>query len=310
MRTLLALLLLAACGPSALAAPKRIALTFDDVPRHAGAFFTPDERTRALIDGLERAGVEQAAFFVTTGNLEKEDGAGGAERIAAYVRAGHVLGNHTKTHPWLSRTPVEDYLADVDAAGAWLAGRPGTRPWFRFPYLDEGRRDLAKRDAVRAALAERGLANAYVTVDNYDWHLDRIASDAKRAGTPLDMDALGDLYVETLVETAEFYDRIARDALGRSPVHVLLLHETDLAALYVEKLVAGFRAAGWEIATADEAYADPLAGQVPDTWFLGSGRVAAWAHVRGREPRELVHERTDEAVLDRLFAERALRPAP
>lgn len=291
------------------AAEKRIALTFDDVPRHAGGFFTPDERAIKLIASLARAGVEQAGFFVTVGNLERPAGRGGEDRIRAYVAAGHVIGNHTTTHPWLSRTAVEEYLADVDRAEAWLHGRAGHRPWFRFPFLDEGGKDLAKRDAVRAALRERGLKNAYVTVDNYDWYLDSLASSAEQEGRSMSMDRLRDLYVETLVQAAGFADGIAEQVLGRSPAHVLLLHETDLAALFVEDLVEGLRAAGWRIVTIDEAYADPIADREPDTWFLGSGRVAALAHEKGWEPRALVHERTDEAVLDGLFAERVLEPA-
>jgi peptidoglycan/xylan/chitin deacetylase (PgdA/CDA1 family) len=294
---------------SAGAAEKRIALSFDDVPRHAGGFFTPDERAIRLIAALARAGVEQAGFFVTVGGLDRPDGRGGEDRIRAYAAAGHVIGNHSTSHPWLSRTELGEYLADIDDAEAWLRGRAGYRPWFRYPYLDEGRRDLEKRDAVRAALRERGLANAYVTVDNYDWHLDALASKAKREGRPLSLEGLRDLYVETLVQAAEFSDDIAVRALGRSPAHVLLLHETDLAALFVEDLVGGLRATGWEIVTLDEAYADPIAAREPDTWFLGGGRVAALAHEKGWEPRLLVHERTDEAVLDRLFAERVLAPA-
>lgn len=310
LRLLLALLLLPlpACA-TAEAPPRRIALSFDDVPRHVGAFFTPDERTRALIAGLRRARVRQAAFFVTTGNLERPDGAGGEARIGDYVRAGHVIANHSHGHRWLSRTPVADYLADLDRAEAWLRGRPGYRPWFRFPFLDEGGRDTAKRDSVRAGLTARGLRNAYVTIDNYDWHLDALASAARREGHRLDMDALRDLYVETLVDTAAFYDRMATETLGRSPVHILLLHETDLAALFVDDLAAGLRRAGWDIATMDEAYRDPIAATEPDTWFLGEGRVAALAQIAGREPRTLVHPRTDEAELSRLFRERVLREA-
>jgi peptidoglycan/xylan/chitin deacetylase (PgdA/CDA1 family) len=293
----------------AVAAEKRIALSFDDVPRHAGGFFTPDERAIRLIASLARAGVEQAGFFVTVGGLDRPDGRGGEDRIRAYAATGHVIANHSTAHPWLSRTDVAEYVADIDQAEAWLHGRAGYRPWFRYPYLDEGRRDLAKRDAVRAALGERGLMNAYVTVDNYDWHLDGVASRAKREGRPMSMPGLRDLYVETLVQAAEFSDDIAVRALGRSPAHVLLLHETDLAALFVEDLVGGLRGAGWRIVTMDEAYADPIAAREPDTWFLGGGRVAALAHEKGWEAEALVHERTDEAVLDRLFAERVLEPA-
>ena len=298
-----------AVGAMPAAAQKRIALSFDDVPRHPGAFFTPDERTAELIAALRRGGVGQAGFFVTTGHLAKPYGAGGDKRIDAYVAAGHVIANHSVTHPWLSRTSVEAYVAEIDRAEAWLASRPGHRPWYRFPFLDEAGRDTEKRDAVRAALKQRGLRNAYVTIDNYDWHLDALATKAKREETPVDMDALRDLYVETLVDTADFYDRIAVETLGRSPVHVLLLHETDIAAMFVDDLAAGLRKAGWEIVSIDEAYRDPIAASEPDTWFLGEGRVSALAQMKGREPASLVHERTDEDALSKLFAERVLIPA-
>ncbi|MBZ0113354.1 MAG: polysaccharide deacetylase family protein [Thermoanaerobaculia bacterium] len=300
--------LLLLCTPR-VEAQKRIALSFDDVPRHAGAFFTPDQRAIRLIAALDRAGVEQAGFFVTTGNLKKPDGDGGADRIRAYVAAGHVLGNHSTTHPWLSRTEVEDYLEDLDQAEAWLVNQPGHRPWFRYPYLDEGRGDIAKRDALRAALQDRGLLNAYITVDNYDWHLDAIASSAQREGKAMNLEGLRDLYVETLVQVANFYEAIAKDVLDRSPAHVLLLHETDLAALFIEDLVVALRLDGWQVIPIDEAYQDPIAHQEPETTYLGSGRVAALAHVAGWSAEELVHERTDEEVLNQLFQERVLATA-
>ncbi len=307
MRLLLILMASLCFALQPTAAQKRIAISFDDIPRHAGSFFTPDERAIKLIAALAEAGVEQAGFFVTTGNLDKEAGKGGEDRIRAYVAAGHVIGNHTKTHPWLSRTKVEDYIAEIDEAEKWLKGRPGYRPWFRYPYLDEGRRDLEKREAVRRALSERGLLNAYITIDNYDWHIDRLASQAAKQGKTMDMDALRALYVETMVDTANFYNNIAMQSSGRSPAHMLLLHETDIAALFIDDLVRGLVADGWAIITMDEAYADPIARTEPDTWFLGSGRVAAMAHINGSAPRELVYERTDEDVLNRLFSERVLK---
>ena len=285
-------------------ANKRIALSFDDVPRQTGAFFTADERTAALIAALRRGKVKQAGFFVTTGNLGKPYGLGGEKRIARYVAAGHVIANHSHSHLWLHRTPVDDYVADIDQAANWLSNRPGYRPWFRFPFLDEGRRDLAKRDAVRAALRERGLRNGYVTIDNYDWHLDALASSACRAGQRIDLAALRDLYVETLVGTANFYERMAARNLGRSPAHVLLLHETDVAAMFVDDLVKTLRKDGWKIVSIDQAYRDPIAASEPNTWFLGEGRVAAIAQIKGANPRDLVYDRTDEAVLTKLFNER------
>jgi peptidoglycan-N-acetylglucosamine deacetylase len=260
------LILIFVCLPiySGHAQQKSIALTFDDVPRGRGAFLTPDERTEKLISALKKAKVKQVAFFLNPGKLSDPDGQGGEARIAAYVAAGHVIANHSFSHIDLSASRVSDYLFDIDRATAWLKGRKGYRPWFRFPYLDEGRGDEKKRDSVRAALKQRGLRNGYVTVDSSDWNIENLTVAAGRDGEAMDRDALRDLYVKWHVEAADFYDGLATKAIGRSPVHVMLLHETDLAALFIGDLVAALRKDGWTIVTADKAYADPIAKVMPN----------------------------------------------
>lgn len=312
MRSVL-LFLLALVSACATAAPageqKRIALTFDDVPRIRGAFMTPDERTTKLIAALRRASVRQAAFFVTPGLLDTPDGQGGEKRIAAYADAGHVLANHSFGHRHLTAISAADYLADIDRAEAWLKGRKGRRPWFRHPYLNEGRADKAKRDVVRAGLKARNLRNGYVTVDGSDWNMDALAIKAVQAGKTIDMAALRDLYVETHVEAAEFNDDLARRTVGRSPAHVLLLHETDIAALFIPDLVAGLRAKGWAIVTADKAFADPLRDAMPDVPSAQGTLTEAMAWQKGL-PAPRWYDRASPRVADPLFAERVLKEAP
>ena len=287
-------------------AEKRIALSFDDVPRNPGAFFSPEERTRRLIAALQAGGVPQAAFFVTTGNLEKPFGAGGEGRIARYVAAGHVIANHSYSHPRLSQTGATEYLADLDRAETWLKGREGHRPWFRFPFLNEGQKDKAKRDAVRAGLKARGLRNGYVTIDASDWNMEALTIDAVRAGKTIDMDALRDLYVESHVQAADFYDRLARRTLGRSPAHVLLLHETDLAALFIGDLVGALRRRGWRIVTADEAFSDPIATAEPDVPSAQGTLIEALAWEKGLPaPRD--YDRNNTRITNALFAQRVLK---
>jgi peptidoglycan/xylan/chitin deacetylase (PgdA/CDA1 family) len=308
----LLLTLLAACStvePAEPPAGKRIALTFDDIPRHPGAFLSQEERTKRLIAALRGARVGQAAFFVNPGFLADPAKAGGEARIAAYVKAGHVLANHSFSHRNLIAVTAEEYLADIDRAEAWLKDRDGRRPWFRFPYLGEGGPDKTKRDAVRAGLKARGLRNGYVTVDASDWHMEQLAVDAKKAGKPIDMDALRDLYVESHAQAAEYYDGLARRALGRSPAHVLLLHETDLAALYIDDLVGALRRAGWRIVTADEAFADPINTAMPDVPVARGTLTEAIAWEKGL-PAPRWYERNDTKIAARLFAERVLKEKP
>jgi peptidoglycan/xylan/chitin deacetylase (PgdA/CDA1 family) len=308
---LLILAVLAVATPAA--AQKRIALTFDDVPRSPGAFMNVEQRTERLIAALRRARVAQAGFFVNPGNLALPWGPGGEARLDAYVRAGHVIANHSWSHPSLSQIGAEAYIANIDRATEWLRPRRGYRPWFRYPYLDEGIRQGAApgtRDAVRAALAERHILNAYVTVDSMDWLVDQLINQAHQAGQAIDMAALRALYIEIIVTSAEFADRLARDALGRRPAHVMLLHETDVGALFIADAVAALRARGWRIVTADAAFADPIARREPESPALGAGRVAALASEPGMPQRQLSPELNRESTVRRLFSERVLHAPP
>jgi peptidoglycan/xylan/chitin deacetylase (PgdA/CDA1 family) len=285
---------------------RRIALSFDDAPRGDGPVLSGEERTGALLAALEAAGVDTAVFFVTTRGLED---AAGRERIRRYAEAGHLIANHTHRHRWLSRTDPDEYIADIDRAAALLEGYPNRRDWFRFPFLDEGN-TLERRDGLREALEARGLFNGYVTVDNYDWHIDRRWRAAAEAGRTVDREALSAVYVEVLMGAVEFYDAAAVEALGRSPAHVLLLHENDMAAHFIGDLAAALRADGWTIISPDEAYADPMASILPQTLMTRQGHVAALAVEAGRDPRTLDHMAIDEARIDALLEERGVFGPP
>ncbi len=288
--------------------PRRIALTFDDIPRNAGAFMTPDERTDRLIAALRDGGVRQAAFFINPGNLENPDGAGGEARIAAYVAAGHVIANHSYSHPHHNQLTSEEYLANIDRAEAWLRGRPGYRPWFRAPYLDYGYDNKAKFQALMSGLAQRGLRDGYVTADGSDWFLDGLTIDATREGKTLNMAALKRLYVGSQMSGIEYHDALAQRTLGRSPAHVMLLHETDIAALFIGDLINELKAHGWQIITADEAFADPMAQMVPDVPVFRGSMTGMLAWQRDIQP-PLWPIWTGNAMIKAQFDERVVRPA-
>lgn len=278
----------------------KIALSFDDAPRGNGAYFTGAERTEALITSLESVNAPPVVFFVTTQGLKSSEG---RDRISKYAKAGHLIANHSDTHPFASQVGLEATILDIDSAEQKLAGYSNRRPWFRFPYLDEGK-TLDLRDGMRSALKERDLLNGYVTIDNFDWYLASQWRKAVRDEYNVDMEALKAAYIETLVDAVEFYDQLAIDAIGNAPPHVLLLHENDLAALFIDDLIKALRQQGWEIISPDEAYAHPVATTLPETLNAGSGLFAAMAIDRGYPEKRLQNPAIDESAIDALLNER------
>jgi peptidoglycan/xylan/chitin deacetylase (PgdA/CDA1 family) len=274
---------------------RAIALTFDDAPRLSTPVFDGATRTARLVAGLEAVGVTRAAFFANTIRL----GGDGQARLAQYAAAGHAIGNHTHSHLDVNRTDLDVYLADLRRADTALSSLNGFVRLFRFPFLREGP-DATVRDCLRNELARLGYLNAYVTVNAYDWALDRLIEQAVRDGRPVDYAAIGRMYVDVILACAEFYDALAVSVLGRSPRHVLLLHENDINALFLPDLVTALRHEGWTVIAPEEAYADPIATLVTRNVFhRNPGRIGEIASDCGCTSH-LWHESCDTAYWARV----------
>ncbi|WP_286235680.1 polysaccharide deacetylase family protein [Thalassotalea sediminis] len=277
-------------------AANEIAITFDDGPRADTRLFTGKERTAKLIKNLQKAKVEDALFFITTGHINEQSKA----RVNAYTNAGFHLANHSHSHFSAHNTALDTYLHDIAKAKNILAGFDNVLPYYRYPYLHEGK-DRKTRDRIRQHLQSLGYKNGYVTVDNYDWYMDRLLQNALADGKSVDYEKLKQAYVSILWEAIRFYDDIGQSVLGRSPKHVLLLHENDIAALFIGDLVAKLRAEGWQIISAQEAFQDPIATEVPDVLFNGQGRVSAIAKSKGWENNRLRDNSSSEQYLKTYF---------
>ena len=275
---------------------QEIAITFDDAPRSDGELYTGLKRSEILLDKLKQYNIPQVAFFANSGKLD----AVGELRLKMYGQAGHIIANHSHSHPHISEVGVDNYISDIKKAHDALKDMPGFKPWFRFPFLDEGK-DERSRDKIRDALNEMGYINGYVTVDNYDWYLEFMYQQALKENKKINYDLLKDLYIEHLWESIQFYHSIALKTLGRSPKHVLLLHENDLAALFLDDLISFLRGEGWEIISPQEAYKDAIANHIPDVLMNNQGRVAAIARENGVSGRDLVQESEDEQFLEEYF---------
>jgi peptidoglycan/xylan/chitin deacetylase (PgdA/CDA1 family) len=130
--------------------PGEIALTFDDGPNEAA--------TLELLEVLARHGVR--ATFFSIGNFVRQR----PEITRAVVAAGHLLGNHTMSHPKLSTEPaarVRQELADCSAVLEDLTGVAAR--FFRPPFG-------ARRPAVLRIARELGLVPVTWNVTGHDWN--------------------------------------------------------------------------------------------------------------------------------------------
>lgn len=283
-------------------APKRIAISFDDAPTPNSGYFSSKERTSLLLESLAKAGIQQTAFFAVSQHITPE----GHQRLLAYSKAGHIIANHTHSHPDLNSTSLADFIAGIEQADSALQQYPTFRRWFRFPYLREGD-TLEKHDGVRQYLAENHYINAYITLNNYDWYLDQLFQQAIQAGEAVDLAAMRSFYVDTLMASIHYYHELALQYLNRSPQHVLLLHENDLAALFIGDLIAELRLQGWEIIPMEQAYQDPLLSYQSSRLFtFNPGRIGEIAADQGQRTG-LWHSTLNEAYLKARFTNEVLQ---
>lgn len=130
-------------------ARKEVALTFDGGAGAQGL----DSILRTLAD----EGV--AATFFLTGEFARAE----PDAVRRIVRAGHLVGQHSMTHPHFTRLTDEEIRAELASAEHALAeAGADPRPWFRFPYGDRDERCVR---LVNAA----GYVPVRWTVDSLGW---------------------------------------------------------------------------------------------------------------------------------------------
>ncbi|MFJ3518527.1 MULTISPECIES: polysaccharide deacetylase family protein [unclassified Streptomyces] len=135
--------------PAEAAASSGMVLTFDD---------GPDPRyTPAILDTLARYGV-RAMFFVC-GEMATEN----RDLLRRMADEGHVIGNHTWTHPLIPKLSRPALASEIGRTSEVVHKAVGEAPlWFRAPYGAWNR-------AAFEIGAELGMEPLAWTVDTLDW---------------------------------------------------------------------------------------------------------------------------------------------
>jgi peptidoglycan/xylan/chitin deacetylase (PgdA/CDA1 family) len=129
---------------------RQLALTYDDGPN--------DPHTLRLLEVLARHNV-RATFFLIGRYVQQRP-----DIVREIVKAGHVIGNHTFTHPLLtfkSAAEVRKELTDCRSAIQDAIGEPANL--FRPPFG-------GRRPAVLRIAHELGLEPVMWNVTGYDWN--------------------------------------------------------------------------------------------------------------------------------------------
>ncbi|MFN8010499.1 MAG: polysaccharide deacetylase family protein [Holophagaceae bacterium] len=264
--------LLLLCVASLLRA-QSVALTFDDGPDLPGLGAA---RARALNAGILKALADAKVKSVLFASGKRVDSPEGWELVKAWGAAGNLVANHTYTHPYLHSKKLELKAFEADAArmDALLQPIPGFTRLLRFPFLKEG--DTAeKRDGMRAWMKAHGYRNGAVTIDASDWYYDARFAAWRAAHPGADPAPFRQAYLDHLWDRARYYEGLAQ-ALGRKGVkHTLLLHTNEINAAFLPDVIAMFRAKGWKVVDAREAFEDPLFRVEPD--ILPAGESLLWS---------------------------------
>jgi peptidoglycan/xylan/chitin deacetylase (PgdA/CDA1 family) len=190
--------------------PNEVALTYDDGPN--------DAATDQLLDILAHHNT-RATFFMMGRFVRQKPEI--ARRVHA---AGHLIGNHTETHPWLSFQSARVIREELRACNEALEDALGAPvQYFRPPHG-------ARRPVVFAAAHELGLKLVQWNAMGWDWepvgperilvNVEKGRHRAQRRGVGTNIllhdghqQAMGANRNDTLKATEQLLQRFAREGV-------------------------------------------------------------------------------------------------
>jgi len=144
---------------------RQLALTYDDGPN--------DPHTFRLLEVLARQDVRATFFLIGRYAKQRPD------IVRELVRAGHVIGNHTFTHPLLTLKSSAEIRKELSDCRSTLHDAIGEHSnLFRPPFG-------GRRPAVLHVARELGLQSVMWNVTGYDWNALPAAEIERKCSTKI-----------------------------------------------------------------------------------------------------------------------------
>ena len=272
----------------AQAAPRVVALTFDDLPATSGGYTIMRYVTEQLTSKLRAAAAPAIGFVNEAKLLVRGEIDLRTDLLAMWLDAGLELGNHSFSHVQIDRVTPAQYRDEIVrgemVTRMLLRQRGRTLRYYRHTQLRTGP-TAEYRDALAATLRELGYKVAPVTFDNNEYIFARVYEDAKGAGEAATARRIVAAYLTYMEETFEFFEALSRETLGYEVKQTLLLHANELNADHLDPLLAILRRRGYRFISLEEALTDP-AYRLPEAVTQpGPSWLQRWRLARGLPAR-------------------------
>jgi peptidoglycan-N-acetylglucosamine deacetylase len=282
---LASLFVLAQAVGTAQLPPRKMTLTFDDLPYVTSAgqpFLSNAQRVTKQLLAILKQHRAPAIGFVNEGKLQGAESAARTALLQQWMDAGMTLGNHTYSHPDFNRRTVEQFQVEIlkgeIVTRRLMAAKKQELRYFRHPMTHTGD-TKEKKEAIEKFLVAHGYKVTPHTIENSDFIFTVPYSQALQRKDEAQLKRLRDAYLDYTLAASAFAEKISPQIFGREVTQTLLLHANDINADCLDELLKRLEARGYQFVTLDAAMADP-AYQTKDTTVSNYGPTWLWRWMR------------------------------
>ena len=217
------------CAAPALAQVRpKVAITMDDVWWQK----IPENRRAESEERLLSSLAKTRAFLFAIG--QAVDNEHGARILDLWSSAGHRIGNHTYSHiPLSGSTTPEDFEAGILRTEKILRRHAGFREMVSVPRTQGREHPRDARSFARISSHCMVTATAQSQLTLRIGITISVFSNEFRLNPSFDVNRYRQPYLQHIWDRAQYYDSLAREVLGHSISHTILIHYNLLNALFL-----------------------------------------------------------------------------
>lgn len=224
----------------------QIAVTIDDLPCVGPRTRTAKENIQRIVRHLTDENVSATGFVCgDRGNFDA---------VKLWIDAGLPLGNHTFSHPALSKISVDQFIADIEKNERLYEEKLNIKlrgSFFRFPYLNHGN-SVEKVDLMEKYFRKAQYRLAHVSLDTIDYQF------AVEYAKPRQKDLVSSMYIEHLQQCGDHFASMSQLLFDRQIPLILLIHANELNADTLGSALRSLKQKGWKFVSLEDAVKDAV----------------------------------------------------